>query len=79
MGKKFRIAFAGFQHETNTFAPFLTELHNFKNPGNMVPFTVGEKIKTVCARQNIPISGFMEASDSFELIPLAYASAEPGG
>ena len=45
----------------------------------MVPFTVGEKIKTVCARQNIPISGFMEASDSFELIPLAYASAEPGG
>ena len=79
MTKKYRIAFAGFQHETNTFAPFKTELENFINPGNMPPFTIGEDIKKVCSGQNIPISGFMEASDSFELIPLAYASAEPGG
>lgn len=79
MTKKYRIAFAGFQHETNTFAPFKTVLENFINPGNMPPFTIGEDIKKVCSGQNIPISGFMEASDSFELIPLAYASAEPGG
>ena len=79
MTRKYRIAFAGFQHETNTFAPFKTVLENFINPGNMPPFTIGEDIKKVCSGQNIPISGFMEASDSFELIPLAYASAEPGG
>ena len=79
MSLKFRIGFAGFQHETNTFAPFSTQFKDFENPGNMVPFTVGNSIKTRCSGQNIPISGFMEAGSEFDLIPLSYASAEPGG
>ena len=79
MSLKFRIGFAGFQHETNTFAPFSTQFKDFENPGNMVPFTIGNSIKTRCSGQNIPISGFMEAGSEFDLIPLSYASAEPGG
>ena len=79
MSQNYRIGFAGFQHETNTFAPFSTEFKDFENPGNMVPFTVGDSIKSVCAGQNIPISGFMEAGSEFDLVPLSYASAEPGG
>jgi len=79
MHRKPKIAFAGFQHETNTFAPFLTEFSNFETPGAWPAFTEGEPIKTICAGLNVPISGFMEANENFELIPLTYAAAEPGG
>lgn len=73
-----RIAIAGFQHETNTFAPDATTLEQFVNPGAWPALTRGADIFTVFDGLNIPISGFIRAC-RHELVPVLWAMAEPGG
>lgn len=73
-----KIAIAGFQHETNTFAPGFTSLQQFKDRGGWPGLTRGEKIFDEFAGLNIPISGFFEACEN-ELCPILWTMAEPGG
>ena len=73
-----KIAIAGFQHETNTFAPGFTSLQQFKDRGGWPGLTRGEKIFDEFKGLNIPISGFFEACEQ-ELHPILWAMAEPGG
>ena len=72
-----RIAIAGFQHETNTFAPFATAYEDFLKADSWPGLTRGTDIPEVFAGLNIPISGFMAAAADWTLLPLVWASAGP--
>ena len=73
-----RIAIAGFQHETNTFAPGETTLDQFTRQGSWPALTRGKEIFQVFEGLNIPISGFIDSSKA-QLHPIVWAMAEPGG
>lgn len=73
-----RIAIAGFQHETNTFAPDETPLEPFIRQGGWPAMTRGEELFQAMKGLNIPISGFMDAC-KHEMIPIIWAMAEPSG
>lgn len=73
-----RIAIAGFQHETNTFAPFPTTMADFEAGGAWPALTRGAELRERFAGLNIPFSGFM-AECRHETIPILWAAAEPGG
>lgn len=72
-----RLAIAGFQHETNTFAPFGASFDDFVRAGSPA-MTFGAAILDVFPSIEIPIGGFIGAAkDTCELIPLVWAAAEP--
>lgn len=71
-----RIAIAGFQHETNTFAPLPTTYENFAKGGGWPGLTTGEGLE-IFRELNIPLGGFMNAGDAFDLIPILWTAAEP--
>ena len=73
-----RVAVAGFQHETNTFSPVPTRLEDFERPGSWPGLTRGEDLREVFKGTNIPVAGFMDAC-RHTVVPLLWASAEPGG
>ncbi len=77
--KRPRIAVAGFQHETNTFAAFATSWEDFVRADGWPGLTRGEAVREVFADLNIPISGFLAAGRDWDLVPLVWASAEPAG
>ncbi|MDG2404058.1 MAG: M81 family metallopeptidase [Paracoccaceae bacterium] len=70
---------ASFQHETNTFAPFATGLEQFQTPGSWPAYCAGAHVLRACAGLNVPIGGFIDAASGFDLVPICYAVAEPGG
>ena len=76
-----RIAVAGFQHETNTFAPHSTSLDAFMQADAWPGMTQGEAIPSALAGTNIPMSGFLDAANQigFEVVPTLWASANPSG
>lgn len=74
-----RIAIAGFQHETNTFAPLKTEYADFERGGAWPGITRGAAIFDVFDEPRIPITGFIGAAQEFDLVPLLWAAAEPAG
>ncbi len=74
-----RIAIAGFQHETNTFAPMPTRYGDFAAGGAWPGLTRADDVIRVFAGLNIPIGGFISAGSSFDLVPVLWAGAEPGG
>ncbi len=75
------IAVAGFQHETNTFAPHLADFHAFERPDGWPALTCGDALYDVMSGLNIPLSGYMaRAGDAgHEMLPLCWCSAEPSG
>lgn len=74
-----RIAIAGFQHETNTFAPIRTEFAHFERGGAWPPLTRGAEMLEVFRDYPVPMGGFLGNSDGFELVPILWTSAEPSG
>ncbi len=73
-----RIAIAGFQHETNTFTPIPTPFETFEAGGAWPGLQTGSGVIDTLAGLNIPIGGFIDAADEFDLMPIAWAAAEPG-
>ncbi|MEK9969110.1 MAG: M81 family metallopeptidase, partial [Ferrovibrio sp.] len=75
----YRIAIAGFQHETNTFAPTRATLDLFIRGEGWPPLTEGKDIVEVFSPMNIPIGGFMNAAKpkGWELHPIVWAAAAP--
>jgi microcystin degradation protein MlrC len=72
-----RIAVAGFAHETNTFAPWPTDLEEFEANG----YFRGEELRSLSGTNTV-VGGAVDAiaSDpSLELVPLTATSAIPGG
>jgi microcystin degradation protein MlrC len=76
-----RIAVGGWQHETNTFAPFETDFRAFEMPDSWPALVEGPPLIDAVAGINIPSEGFIQAAKSsdIELIPTLWTSAEPGG
>ena len=60
-----RIAVAGFQHETNTFAPFPTEWSHFLKPGSWPPYCEGPESIAQVRGLNVPLGGFTDAATDF--------------
>ena len=79
MTKAATIAIAGFQHETNTFAPHRATYDEFLKTDGWPGLNCGEAVFTTMAGLNIPISGFIEAAgaEGHCLRPILWASAEP--
>ena len=72
-----RIAKAGFQHATNTFATGETKLMHYVRQGAWPSVTRGNDICEVSKGLNIPISGFI-VNCHRKIEPIIWAMAEPG-
>ena len=74
-----RIAFGGFQHETNTFAPSKAAYADFVKPGAWPGLTRGAALFDAIAGINIPVAGYVEAAraQGHELLPLSWSNATP--
>jgi microcystin degradation protein MlrC len=73
-----RIAVAGFQHETNTFAPFGATYADFERADGWPALTLGNDILDLFPSLNIATGGFLAAMlPRHEIVPLAWCSAEP--
>ncbi len=76
-----RIAIAGFQHETNTFAPGRADLRAFQVADSWPGLLENEEIITGTQGLNLPIAGAVSAASEagIELVPLIWCAAEPCG
>jgi microcystin degradation protein MlrC len=75
-----RIAIGGWQHETNTFAPFETDYGSFEMADGWPALSEGDALFEAVAGINMPIEGFIQATRAAAtLVPTLWCSAEPGG
>lgn len=74
-----RIAIAGFQHETNTFAPIKAQYENFIQGEGWPGLTEGAAIFDVFPPINISIGGFIREAQALhhDLVPVLWANAVP--
>jgi microcystin degradation protein MlrC len=74
-----RIAIAGFQHETNTFAPLKATLADFEQADAWPGLTTGAALFDAVKGINLPAAGFIDEARSLghELVPLLWCSAQP--
>ncbi len=75
-----KIAIAGFQHETNRFCPIPTTFEDFVREDGWPGLTIGSDLTEIFPKLNIPLGGFLKfAAQRFEVVPILWANAEPGG
>ena len=74
-----RIAVAGFQHETNTFAPIPTPFETFKEGGAWPAMKFGPEVIETLSGLNLPMGGFLDEAEDFDIVPILWTFAEPGG
>ena len=74
-----KILIAGFQHETNTFAPSPATWADFNSGASFPAFIRGAAMQARMAGVNIPVGGFIEAAKArgWQLLPSAWAGAIP--
>ena len=80
-----RILIAGYQHETNTFAPSLADWTAFTRGDSFPAFVRGQAMQQQLAGVNIPIAGFMDfaarqglqGGPAWTLLPSCWAGAIP--
>ena len=74
-----KIAVAGFQHETNTFAPMRATFEDFLKHDAWPGLTRGAALFDALAGLNLPLAGFMRAAQAAgqELASSLWCSAEP--
>lgn len=73
-----KIIIAGFQHETNTFAPTKARYVDFVQGGGFPPLSRGADVLKF-REQNIPIGGFIQQAEQFgyQLLPVIWAGTSP--
>ncbi|MEM6676968.1 MAG: M81 family metallopeptidase [Pseudomonadota bacterium] len=76
-----RIAVAGFQHETNTFATNPTRLADFEVADSWPGLLEDRAVITETLGLNLPIAGFCAAARDagVDVVPLLWCAAEPSG
>ena len=76
-----RLAAAGFQHETNSFAPRPTTHADFVRADSWPPLTEGAALRATMRGLNIPLAGFLAEAEvrGIPTAPLLWAAAEPAG
>ena len=74
-----RILIAGYQHETNTFAPSLADWAAFNTGESFPAFVRGQAMVDQLSGVNIPVGGFIDAArrEGWQLVPSAWAGATP--
>ncbi|WP_336741137.1 M81 family metallopeptidase [Aureimonas altamirensis] len=75
----YRIAIAGFLHETNTFAPTRANLDAFRKGGGWPALSLGEDVLDAVRDTNVGACGFIEAARErgWETVPLIWCAASP--
>lgn len=76
----YRIAVAGFQHETNTFGATKADLPQFHMADSWPGLLTGHDVISGLDGMNIPLAGFIDAAnqhDDIALIPILWCAAEP--
>lgn len=78
---KMKIAVAGFQHETNSFAPDSAVRGDFDQPGGWPPFSRGAQMMGVISGAGAPASGAIAAAAAAgaEIMPLLWCMSLPSG
>ena len=71
-----RILIAGFQHETNTFAPSKTAYDDFVRGGAFPALARGGDLLGM-RDINIPMGGFLRATSDADFVPVLWAGATP--
>ncbi len=76
-----RIAVAGFQHETNTFAVRKADFKAFEMAKDWPGLCRGDEVIQKTSGFNLPITGAVEslARQGMEIVPLCWAFAVPSG
>jgi microcystin degradation protein MlrC len=75
-----RIAVAGFQHETNTFAPGLATYAEFEEADAWPGLLKDAEVMSELSGLDVSIKGFMDAAlaeGSYEIVPVLWCAAEP--
>ncbi|WP_143787532.1 M81 family metallopeptidase [Paraburkholderia phenazinium] len=74
----YKILIAGFQHETNTFAPSLATYESFVRGEGHPPMARGDAVLAI-RDVNLPIGGFIQASErqGHTLLPVIWTAASP--
>ncbi len=74
-----RILIAGYQHETNTFAPSLADWAAFTRGDSFPAFVRGQPMVDQLRGINIPVAGFIDAArlNGWQLVPSCWAGAIP--
>ena len=74
-----RVAFAGFLHETNTFAPTRAGMADFVQGGGYMPLSIGAALIEQSRGINLGISGAIEHAEQAgcDIVPLLWAGAIP--
>ena len=74
-----RIAIAGFQHETNTFAPIAADYEAFRIAKAFPPLVRGDEMLAVIGGKRLPIAGAITVLGraGAELVPVLWCMATP--
>jgi len=74
-----KVFIAGFQHETNTFAPSPTPWSAFTDGSGFPPYRRGQGIVEAYRGSDLPIGGFISAADErgWGLVASSWAGANP--
>ncbi len=74
-----RIAVAGWQHETNTFAPVKADFADFEQAGGWPGLSRGREMFDAVEGVHLPVTGAIETLDrhGHELVPLLWCAATP--
>lgn len=74
-----RILVAGYQHETNTFAPSLADWAAFQRGDSFPAYVRGSELLDRLAGVNLPVGGFIDAARTrgWALAPSGWAGAIP--
>ena len=74
-----RIAVAGFEHETNTFAPVKADFEAFAQPKAYPPLVKGAAMLEALAGKNLPAEGAIQAlrDAGHEIVPISWSMATP--
>jgi microcystin degradation protein MlrC len=74
-----RVLVAGYQHETNTFAPTLADWAAFTRGDSFPAYVRGDAMAKTLAGINIPVAGFLDAAKTrgWTVVPSGWAGAIP--
>ncbi len=74
-----KVLVAGFQHETNTFAPTRADWNAFLRGDSFPPFSQGSDMLEKLGGSGLPIGGFVTAARErgWQLVPSAWMGATP--
>jgi microcystin degradation protein MlrC len=74
-----KIAIAGFQHETNTFASSRAGKDEFLMADSWPGLLIADAVITATRGMNLPIAGAIDFAEHMELVPILWCAAEPSG